>query len=86
MEKESVERDLKIIQEILCRLLGRECMDEDEDIYIAGVTSIMALPLLVEVEDAFKLTIRDSDFLGAHTVRALAQLIRQLRATSQRCV
>lgn len=86
MQEDHMEQDLETIEGILCRLLGREAMDEDEDIYAAGLTSIMTLPFLVEVEVAFNLTIPDRDFLSAHTLRALAQLIQQLRATSQGCV
>jgi acyl carrier protein len=79
MQKENAERDLEALKEILCRLLSRESIVEDEDIYQAGLTSIMVLPLLAEIEDAFQLTVPDADFLNARTPRALAQMIQQLR-------
>ena len=79
MQKENAERDLEALKEILCRLLSRENSVEDEDIYQAGLTSIMVLPLLAEIEDTFQLTVPDADFLNARTPRALAQMIQQLR-------
>ena len=79
VQKEYAERDLQALKEILCRVLSRESIAEDEDIYEAGLTSIMALPLLSEIEHTFELTIPDADFLDARTPRALAQLIQQLR-------
>ena len=79
MQKEYAESDIETLKEILCRLLGRESIVEDEDIYEAGLTSIMVLPLLVEIEDTFQLTIPDADFLNARTPSTLAQMIRQLR-------
>ena len=79
MQKENAERDLETLKEILCRLLSRGSIVEDEDIYQAGLTSIMVLPLLAEIEDTFQLTVPDADFLNARTPRALAQMIQQLR-------
>jgi acyl carrier protein len=77
-----LERDLETIGQILSRLLGRESMDADEDIYEAGLTSIMVLPLLGEIEDTFHLTIPDTELLDARTTRALARLIQKLRLSS----
>ena len=79
MQEEFVERDLLTIKEILCRLLSLETISNDQNVYEAGLTSIMVLPLLTEIEDTFQLTIPDGDFLNALTPRALAQMIEQLR-------
>ena len=79
IRKEYAGRDLEMLKEILCRLLSRETIVEDEDIYEAGLTSIMVLPLLSEIEDHFKLTIPDAEFSDARTPRTLAQLIQRLR-------
>jgi acyl carrier protein len=81
MPQEYVRQDLETLKEILRRLLNRTNIVDDEDIYLAGLTSIMVLPLLAEVEETFGLSIPDDDFLNARTPRALAQLIRQLRST-----
>ena len=73
------EQDLHTLKEMLCRLLSQENIAEDEDIYQAGLTSIMVLPLLSEIEDTFELTVPDADFLDARTPLALAQLVQRLR-------
>jgi acyl carrier protein len=73
------EQDMQAIKEMLKRLLNHEHIGDDEDIYEAGLSSIMVLPLLSEIEDAFGLTIPDSEFLDAHTPRALAQIVQRLR-------
>jgi acyl carrier protein len=79
MQNEYAERDLQTIKEIICKLLSLESIGEDEDMYQAGLTSIMVLPLLAEVEATFQLTIPDDDFLDARTPQALAQMIQRLR-------
>jgi acyl carrier protein len=65
-------------KEILQRLLSHDSLRDDDNIYEAGVTSIMVLPLLSEIEDTFGVTIPDNDFLSADTPRALAQLLKRL--------
>jgi acyl carrier protein len=79
MEGEYLKRDLEIIQVILNRMLDRGQINLDEDIYTAGITSIMTLPLLGEIEDSFNVRIPDPDFLDARTPRALARLVLRLR-------
>jgi acyl carrier protein len=80
MAIENAERDLQVIKEILCKLLCKESVsvNVDEDIYQAGVTSIMTLPLLAELEDSFQVLIPDIEFTEARTARELARLIGQL--------
>lgn len=86
MEIGDPEGDLATLKEVLCRVLDQKSIDGDQDIYEAGLTSIMVLPFLVEIEDAFGLTLPESDFLDRRTLRGLAQLIQQLRLSgSSRC-
>ncbi|MGB2632693.1 MAG: acyl carrier protein [Candidatus Acidiferrum sp.] len=73
------EQVLSKIKEILNQLLSQETIGDDENIYEAGVTSIMVLPLLSEIEDKFGVTIPDTEFLDAKTPRALAQVVQKLR-------
>jgi acyl carrier protein len=47
----------------------------DQDIYDAGVTSVMALPLLLELEDKFGATISDDQFIAARTPRQITSLL-----------
>ena len=79
MEHDYLESDLNSIKEVISVLLGRTNLGTDEDIYSAGLTSIMVLPLLSELEDTFGLSVSDDDFLDARTPRAIAQLIQKLR-------
>jgi acyl carrier protein len=65
MQNEYAERDLETLKEILCRLLSRDSMVDNESIYEAGLTSIMVLPLLAEIENAFQLATPDDDFFEA---------------------
>jgi acyl carrier protein len=76
---EHTEQDLQAIKEMLYRLLPHETIADEDDIYHLGLTSIMVLPLLSQIEDTFGLSIPDADFLDAHTPRALAQMVRRLR-------
>jgi acyl carrier protein len=82
MQNEYAERDLETVKEILCRLLSQDRIVDNENIYEAGLTSIMVLPLLAEIEDTFQLAIPDDDFLDARTPRSLAQMIQRLRNDS----
>ena len=82
MQNEYAERDLETVKEILCRLLSQDGIVDNENIYEAGLTSIMVLPLLAEIEDTFQLTIPDDDFLDARTPLSLAQMIQRLRNDS----
>jgi acyl carrier protein len=76
----NAEQDLQRLTDILSRLLTLDTVAADEDIYRAGLTSIMVLPLLTELEDTFQLTIPDAEFLDARTPRDLARMIERLRA------
>lgn len=84
MAMECKGRDLQMIAEILGRILDREStsIDVEEDMYQAGLTSIMVLPLLVELESSFQIMIPDAEFIEARTPSALARLIGQLRDCS----
>jgi acyl carrier protein len=75
------EQDVQTIKEILGRLLNQENIADQDDIYEAGLTSIMVLPLLSEIEETFGLTVPDSEFLDARTPAALAEMVQRLRGT-----
>ena len=53
-------------------------IDPDEDFYDAGFSSINALQLLMELEDAFGVAIPDDQFVTARTCASLHSLIAQL--------
>ena len=51
----------------------------DQDFYDAGVTSVLALPILLELEDQFQVSIPDDLFIAARTARAMADVITKLQ-------
>jgi acyl carrier protein len=50
----------------------------DQDFYEAGVTSVQSLPLLLELEDRFQVTIPDDQFVAARSARRLSEMIQAL--------
>ena len=50
----------------------------DQDFYDAGVTSVQALPLLLELEDRFHVTIPDDQFVAARSARRLSEMIQDI--------
>ncbi len=52
----------------------------DQDFYDAGVTSVQALPLLLELEERFQVTIPDDKFVAARSARRLSEIIQDISA------
>jgi acyl carrier protein len=50
----------------------------DQDFYEAGVTSVQSLPLLLELEERFQVTIPDDQFVAARSARRLSEMIQNL--------
>ena len=74
-------RPLEDVLDILRQTLGGE-FGPTEDFYDAGMTSIMALPLLLEIEQQFGVTIPEDEFLDARTAQDLANCIHTAQARS----
>lgn len=79
MDSQDGDVQLQKIRVLVGRLLSKDTVLPDEDIYNAGLTSIMVLPLLAELEDSFQMSIPDDEFLNARTARELARMIQKLR-------
>jgi acyl carrier protein len=58
-----------------------QSVDSSEDFYDAGFSSINALQLLMELEDAFSVAIPDDEFVTARTCASLHALISRLPKT-----
>jgi acetyltransferase-like isoleucine patch superfamily enzyme/acyl carrier protein len=69
---------LQEVTEVICSVVGIPRLEPDENFYDAGVTSIMVLPLLAEVEDKFQVSIPQEAFLNARTCRSLSVQIADL--------
>ena len=65
--------------EILSQTGKLDQLSPDEDFYDAGITSVMALPILLDIEDRYEVSIPDSVFVSARTANALAEIIAGLR-------
>ena len=76
-------RSLEDVLVILRQTLGVE-FGPTEDFYDAGMTSIMALPLLLEIEQQFGVTIPENEFLGARTAQDLADCIHMALTRAHR--
>ena len=70
---------LPAILDILARIGGIPNLAPDQDFYDAGVSSVSALPLLLEVEDHFGVSIPDEKFITARTASDLQKLVDELR-------
>jgi len=57
---------------------GVSDLQPDQDFYDAGVTSVQSLPLLLELEDRFQVTIPDDQFVAARSARRLSEMIQSL--------
>jgi acyl carrier protein len=60
---------------IVCAAGSLAHIDVDEDFYEAGVSSISALQLLMDLEDAFGISVPDDQFISARTPRALHEIV-----------
>ena len=64
---------------MLARIGGIPNLAPDQDFYDAGVSSVSALPLLLEMEERFGLSIPDQRFIAARTASDLEKLVDELR-------
>jgi acyl carrier protein len=77
---ETCEKDLDAILQIICRIGNFQKCEPDDDFYDAGLTSVLALPLLLDLESEFGVTIPDERFLAARSARSLQQMITELKS------
>ncbi|HEY9180991.1 MAG TPA: acyl carrier protein [Candidatus Baltobacteraceae bacterium] len=72
--------DLAQIVTLISRVGEIESLSPSEDFYEAGLSSINALTLLMELEDTFGVSIPDEQFVHARTADALQHLLMSLQA------
>ncbi len=73
---------LQSIQTLIGRIAKIPPPAAGEDMYQAGLASVDALELLVELEDSFGVTIPDDRFVEARTAAGLATLVTELSTGS----
>lgn len=69
-----------VVAELVARIANIPAPRAEDDMYVAGLASTDALELLVELEDAFGISIPDDRFIEARTVGQLAGVVTELRA------
>jgi acyl carrier protein len=69
---------LSAVQGLVARIAKIPPPDADGDMYSAGLKSVDALELLLEVEDAFGVAIPDDRFVAVRSCRELTALIGEL--------
>jgi acyl carrier protein len=77
---ETCDKDLDAITQIICRVGNLQKCGPDDDFYDSGLTSVLALPLLLDLEGEFGVTIPDERFLAARSARSLQQMISDLKS------
>ena len=65
--------------QVVCQLGSIAKLEPDEDIYVAGLSSIQALSLLLELEGTFDVQLPDTEFVQARTARQLLQIVQAQR-------
>jgi acyl carrier protein len=72
---------LSQITEIIRKAGEIPSLSADEDFRDAGVASVNELMVLMELEDAFEISIPDEAFMGARTARQLEGVIGTLKVS-----
>jgi len=67
------------VTDVIREIGGVQNLEPGQDFYDAGFTSVKALPLLMELEDRFGVTIPDDRFIAARTPQAICQLIAEIK-------
>ena len=71
------------ITEIVCGVGKLSYVGPDDDFYLAGLSSINALELLLELEEECEVSIPDDEFITARSPRALFAVIDRLKEREQ---
>ena len=66
------------VSAVVIRVGNIPAVGADEDIFQAGMSSVSALQLLLELETAFEIAIPDDEFVAARTPRDLQTMIARL--------
>lgn len=64
---------------VIENLSGLQQLTPDRDFYEAGLSSVQALPLLMDLEDRFGLSIPDDRFILTRTASSVAALLTDLQ-------
>jgi len=69
---------IESVSAVVSRVANVPAIGADDDIFEAGLSSVDALRLLLELESAFNVAIPDDQFVDARTPRDLTSMIGRL--------
>jgi acyl carrier protein len=75
----STDECLQRVTATIREVCGVDGLAPDQDFYDAGVSSVQALPLLMELESRFDISIPDGRFVAARSAGALSSMIREIK-------
>lgn len=75
-----MDADLQNIIAIVKRVGELDELAPGQDFYQAGIDSMKAMDVMLDLENEFGVTVPDDRFIKARTPEALLQLVQQLRA------
>ena len=70
--------DINSVIAVVTRVGNIPEVGPDQDIFEAGVSSVDALELLLELESTFGVSIPDEEFIAARTPRAIYEMVMRL--------
>ena len=79
LEKSDLSSMLPGVTEVIVTTGNLQGLLPDQDFYDAGITHVTALPILLELEDRYQVSIPDDRFMTAKSPRAVAEMILDLR-------
>jgi len=80
LEQDELSRILPGVTQVIVTTGNLNGLMPDQDFYDAGITSVMALPILLELEDRYQVSFPDDRFITARSPRTLAEIILDLRS------
>lgn len=72
--------DLDRVCAIVARVGELDAIAPDQDFYAAGIDSMRAMDIMLDLETEFEVTIPDDQFVKARTPTALHELVGRMRA------
>jgi acyl carrier protein len=70
---------IKTVEDTVKQVGSITDLTPDQDFYDAGLTSLASLTLLLELEDAFNISISDDRFINCRSVNDIVLLIEELK-------
>ncbi len=75
--------ELDQICQVIRDVGGIDALEADQDYYDAGLISVRAVDLLLELEERSGVSIPDDRFIAVRTARGLHALVSELRGASR---